>query len=60
MITWSSKSTLTLSLLQCIVTEGEVFYDGLSTRSINLDALRASVTIIPQMVLLSLEYVLSN
>ncbi|KAF9014580.1 P-loop containing nucleoside triphosphate hydrolase protein [Hymenopellis radicata] len=47
--TGSGKSTLTLSLLRCIVTEGEVFYDGLPTRSINLDALRASVTIIPQM-----------
>jgi len=46
--TGSGKSSLTLSLLRCIVTEGQVFYDGMLTDSINLDALRSNVTIIPQ------------
>jgi len=39
---------LTLSLLRCIVTEGTVYYDGIATNSLNLDALRANITIIPQ------------
>ncbi|KAI0068093.1 P-loop containing nucleoside triphosphate hydrolase protein, partial [Artomyces pyxidatus] len=47
--TGSGKSSLTLSLLRCILTEGEVFYDGLRTSTINLDALRSNITIIPQM-----------
>ncbi|KAL0068688.1 hypothetical protein AAF712_004404 [Marasmius tenuissimus] len=47
--TGSGKSSLTLSLLRCIFTEGKVYYDGISTESINLEALRASITIIPQM-----------
>ncbi|KAH9028047.1 P-loop containing nucleoside triphosphate hydrolase protein [Lactarius deliciosus] len=42
------KSSLTLSLLRCIFTEGSVYYDGRLTSSINLDALRSSITIIPQ------------
>ncbi|KAH9166803.1 hypothetical protein EDB89DRAFT_2075434 [Lactarius sanguifluus] len=46
--TGSSKSSLTLSLLRCIFTEGSVYYDGRLTSSINLDALRSSITIIPQ------------
>ncbi|KDR83050.1 hypothetical protein GALMADRAFT_866663 [Galerina marginata CBS 339.88] len=46
--TGSGKSTLTLALLRCVVTEGTVYYDGLPTNTINLDALRSSVTIIPQ------------
>ncbi|KAF8477848.1 hypothetical protein JB92DRAFT_2801159 [Gautieria morchelliformis] len=46
--TGSGKSSLTLSLLRCIPTEGEVYFDGLATSSINLHALRSSVTIIPQ------------
>ncbi|KAI9434147.1 hypothetical protein H4582DRAFT_2112597 [Lactarius indigo] len=46
--TGSGKSSLTLSLLRCIFTEGSVYYDGRLTSSINLDALRSSVTIIPQ------------
>ncbi|KAF8068784.1 P-loop containing nucleoside triphosphate hydrolase protein [Lyophyllum atratum] len=46
--TGSGKSSLTLSLLRCIPTEGEVFYDGVLTSSINLDALRSQITIIPQ------------
>ncbi|KZT67088.1 P-loop containing nucleoside triphosphate hydrolase protein [Daedalea quercina L-15889] len=47
--TGSGKSSLTLALLRCIITEGKVYYDGLPTDSINLDALRSSITIIPQM-----------
>ncbi|PIL29334.1 ATP-binding cassette transporter [Ganoderma sinense ZZ0214-1] len=46
--TGSGKSSLTLALLRCILTEGEVYYDGLPTGRINLDALRSNVTIIPQ------------
>jgi ABC-type multidrug transport system fused ATPase/permease subunit len=41
---------LTLSLLRCIFTEGDVYYDGKLTSTINLDALRSSITIIPQTV----------
>ncbi|KIK08096.1 hypothetical protein K443DRAFT_672979 [Laccaria amethystina LaAM-08-1] len=47
--TGSGKSSLTLSLLRCILTEGEVYYDGLLTSNVNLDALRSNITIIPQM-----------
>ncbi|KAI0633979.1 P-loop containing nucleoside triphosphate hydrolase protein [Trametes polyzona] len=46
--TGSGKSSLTLSLLRCILTEGNVRYDGLLTERINLDALRSNITIIPQ------------
>ncbi|KAI0711030.1 hypothetical protein C8T65DRAFT_739602 [Cerioporus squamosus] len=46
--TGSGKSSLTLSLLRLILTEGKVYYDGIATDSINLDALRSHVTIIPQ------------
>ncbi|KAI0644413.1 multidrug resistance-associated ABC transporter [Trametes meyenii] len=46
--TGSGKSSLTLALLRCILTEGKVFYDGVATDSINLDALRSNITIIPQ------------
>ncbi|KJA25244.1 hypothetical protein HYPSUDRAFT_37726 [Hypholoma sublateritium FD-334 SS-4] len=46
--TGSGKSSLTLALLRCIITEGTVYYDGIKTSDINLDALRSKVTIIPQ------------
>ncbi|KAF5377185.1 hypothetical protein D9615_006331 [Tricholomella constricta] len=46
--TGSGKSSLTLSLLRCIPTEGNIYYDGLNTNGINLDALRSNITIIPQ------------
>ncbi|KAJ6479017.1 P-loop containing nucleoside triphosphate hydrolase protein, partial [Mycena sanguinolenta] len=46
--TGSGKSSLTLALLGCIPTEGSVRYDGLETSELNLDALRSSITIIPQ------------
>ncbi|KAH7883936.1 hypothetical protein F5I97DRAFT_2075294 [Phlebopus sp. FC_14] len=46
--TGSGKSSLTLSLLRCIPTEGAVYYDGIPTSGVNLDALRSNVTIIPQ------------
>ncbi|KAH9169370.1 P-loop containing nucleoside triphosphate hydrolase protein [Lactarius sanguifluus] len=42
------QSSLTLSLLRCIPTEGSLYYDGRLTNSINLDALRSNITIIPQ------------
>ncbi|KAJ7172815.1 hypothetical protein C8R43DRAFT_1208856 [Mycena crocata] len=47
--TGSGKSSLTLALLRCIYTEGAVHYDGIPTASLNLDALRSNITIIPQM-----------
>ncbi|KAF7321911.1 ATP-binding cassette transporter [Mycena kentingensis (nom. inval.)] len=46
--TGSGKSSLTLALLRLILTEGNVLYDGIPTSSLNLDALRAAITIIPQ------------
>ncbi|EMD39554.1 hypothetical protein CERSUDRAFT_150095 [Gelatoporia subvermispora B] len=46
--TGSGKSSLTLALLRCITTEGRVCFDGIPTDTINLDALRSNVTIIPQ------------
>ncbi|CAA7262822.1 unnamed protein product [Cyclocybe aegerita] len=46
--TGSGKSSLTLSLLRCILTEGSVYYDGLLTDNVNLDTLRHNITIIPQ------------
>ncbi|KAK0238173.1 hypothetical protein EDD85DRAFT_833297 [Armillaria nabsnona] len=46
--TGSGKSSLTLSLLRCIYTEGTVYYDGIPTTAVNLDALRSKITIIPQ------------
>ncbi|KAF9046093.1 multidrug resistance-associated ABC transporter [Panaeolus papilionaceus] len=46
--TGSGKSSLTLALLRCILVEGNVLYDGLPVNKINLDALRTSITIIPQ------------
>ncbi|THH01527.1 hypothetical protein EW026_g1193 [Hermanssonia centrifuga] len=46
--TGSGKSSLTLALLRCILTEGTVYYDGLATDKINLDVLRSQITIIPQ------------
>jgi len=39
-----------LSLLRLIFTEGDVYYDGLPVKSLNLEALRTNVTIIPQVV----------
>ncbi|KAJ7246497.1 multidrug resistance-associated ABC transporter [Mycena rebaudengoi] len=47
--TGSGKSSLTLSLLRCIYTQGTVYLDGIPTTKINLDALRNSITVIPQM-----------
>lgn len=47
---FSTQSSLTLALLRCILTEGNVYYDGITTNSINLDALRSNITIIPQTV----------
>ncbi|PPR04710.1 hypothetical protein CVT24_011832 [Panaeolus cyanescens] len=46
--TGTLQSSLTLSLLRCIMTEGEVFYDGLPVSRVNLEDLRSNITIIPQ------------
>ncbi|KAF9475054.1 multidrug resistance-associated ABC transporter [Pholiota conissans] len=46
--TGSGKSSLMLALLRCIPTEGTVYYDGIATNKLNLDALRSNITIIPQ------------
>jgi len=43
--TGSGKSSLTLSLLRLIPTKGAVMYDGIMTEGINLNALRANMTI---------------
>lgn len=48
--TGSGKSSLTLSLLRCIYTDGVVYYDGIPTNNMRLDALRSKITIIPQVV----------
>ena len=50
--TGSGKSSLTLALLRLILTEGKMYYDGIATDSVNLDALRSHITIIPQVVCL--------
>ncbi|KAH7915135.1 hypothetical protein BJ138DRAFT_1170143 [Hygrophoropsis aurantiaca] len=46
--TGSGKSSLTLSLLRCILTDGNVYFDGIPTNSVNLEDLRSNMTIIPQ------------
>ncbi|TFK52961.1 P-loop containing nucleoside triphosphate hydrolase protein [Heliocybe sulcata] len=46
--TGSGKSSLMLSILRCIITTGDVYYDGIRIDSINLDNLRSNMTIIPQ------------
>ncbi|KLO18945.1 P-loop containing nucleoside triphosphate hydrolase protein [Schizopora paradoxa] len=46
--TGAGKSTITLALLRAIKTTGKVFYDGIAIDTINLDALRSNVTVIPQ------------
>ncbi|KAF7362328.1 Multidrug resistance-associated ABC transporter [Mycena venus] len=46
--TGSGKSSLILSLLRCIFTEGNVTYDGIQTDSLDLDVLRSNITIVPQ------------
>jgi ABC-type multidrug transport system fused ATPase/permease subunit len=53
--TGSGKSSLTLALLRSIPTEGKIYYDGIPIDSLNLDALRSSITIIPQVVSVSLS-----
>ncbi|KAJ7767048.1 P-loop containing nucleoside triphosphate hydrolase protein, partial [Mycena maculata] len=45
--TGSGKSSLTLALLRCIPTQGSMIYD-VDTSQLNLDSLRSSITIIPQ------------
>ena len=44
----AGKSTITLALLRAIETTGKVYYDGIPVDSINLDALRSNITVIPQ------------
>jgi ABC-type multidrug transport system fused ATPase/permease subunit len=46
--TGSGKSTLTLALLRAILTTGTIRFDGINISEINLEALRSSITIIPQ------------
>ncbi|KZT60636.1 hypothetical protein CALCODRAFT_492173 [Calocera cornea HHB12733] len=46
--TGSGKSSLALSLLRLIPTEGKVYFDGRLTSDLNLDALRQNIAIIPQ------------
>jgi ABC-type multidrug transport system fused ATPase/permease subunit len=44
----SGKSSLTLALLRAIPTEGISLYDGVEIKSINLEALRQNISMIPQ------------
>ena len=44
------QSSLTLALLRCVLTEGKVYFDGVPIDTVNLDALRSNITIIPQVV----------
>ncbi|KAF9000095.1 P-loop containing nucleoside triphosphate hydrolase protein [Cyathus striatus] len=46
--TGSGKSSLILSLLRSIHTRGSVFYDGIEIGTLNLDALRSKISVIPQ------------
>lgn len=46
--TGAGKSSLSLAILRLIPTAGRMYYDGIDTGSINLDALRNNITIIPQ------------
>ncbi|KAJ6567145.1 P-loop containing nucleoside triphosphate hydrolase protein [Mycena capillaripes] len=46
--TGSGKSSLTLALLRAILTEGAIYYDGLPMSTLNLEAVRRNITIIPQ------------
>jgi ABC-type multidrug transport system fused ATPase/permease subunit len=48
--TGSGKTSLALSLLRCIYTDGEVLYDGRSTSTMDVDTLRRAMAIIPQVV----------
>jgi hypothetical protein len=48
--TGSGKSTLTLALLHAIPIEGSIIYDGIDIGTLNLDSIRSSITIIPQVV----------
>ena len=44
--TGSGRSLLALVLLRCILTEGNILYDGIPTSKINLGTLRTNITII--------------
>lgn len=46
--TGAGKSSIALALLRAIKTTGKVYYDGIATDEINLDALRTNITLIPQ------------
>lgn len=59
-LTMIVQSSLTLALLRCIVTEGMVLFDGMPSDTINLDALRSNITIIPQVVRYYLLLLLSQ
>lgn len=39
-----------MSLLRVIPTEGKIYYDGVPIDSLNLEAVRSKITIIPQVV----------
>jgi hypothetical protein len=44
------QSSLAFSLLRGILTEGTVYYNGIPINTLNLDAIRSNITIIPQVV----------
>ncbi|THH03934.1 hypothetical protein EW145_g5889 [Phellinidium pouzarii] len=46
--TGAGKSSIALALLRAIKTAGKVYYDGLATDEMNLDALLSNITLTPQ------------
>lgn len=46
--TGAGKSSLALALLQCLVTQGEVYLDGILTNKLSVATLRSKFTVIPQ------------
>ena len=46
--TGAGKSSVALALLRAIKTTGKVYFDGIATDTINLDALRSNIALIPQ------------
>ncbi len=46
--TGAGKSSLALALLRAIPTTGDVIFDGIDVKTLNLEALRSNISIIPQ------------
>lgn len=48
--TGSGKTSLILSLLGNLDVKGDIFYDGISAKEVNLSSLRSKISLIPQSV----------